>query len=319
MSAVMGPAPWSEGYRSVSKKRAKEAGYEWDLSSGWHAKRNSDWYKDPKHTEMKEITLATGRKVKVPIGDFTDYLNYSAEHGKNIIDDEDSANTEIADYIEYAFNRTKSGNKPKVWHTKGVGHIASLDYSTRKQLLKVEFANNGAVVVYFRVPAAVYGELSHLADSNLVRMDANGIERHLLGIRFWDLVRIRGNLYGSKYKFKYLADGTSYGNAPGRPETRRMYASGYDKNTGEAIYKKEKKAKVSKEEYNEELEQMYQDYLEDSKELGGRATIPEMNEIFNKHIQRFADQKTKQKYIDEFKSKKTQEDLERFMIKLGIL
>jgi hypothetical protein len=64
--------------------------------------------------------------------------------------------------------------------------------------------------------------------SDITRPDARGIQRHILGIEFWDLIRIRGTVHGTRYKFEYVEDNNNgysstntNGNLPGRP-----YASG---------------------------------------------------------------------------------------------
>jgi hypothetical protein len=41
----------------------------------------------------------------------------------------------------------------------------------------------------------------------------DGKPRHLLGIRFWDLVRIRGQRTGAKYPFTYASGGSGNGGA----------------------------------------------------------------------------------------------------------
>jgi hypothetical protein len=92
-----------------------------------------------------------------------------------------------------------------------------MEYSAYYQLLKVHFVKGDAIVVYFRIPTAVFGELYHLAQSKVETSNTvDGTVRHMLGVKFWDLVRIRGTLHGSRYRFEYVQDYTPTGDLPGR-------------------------------------------------------------------------------------------------------
>lgn len=58
------------------------------------------------------------------------------------------------------------------------------------------------IAVYFRVPTAVFGELYWLAESKVKQASpVTGEERHALGIKFWDLVRIRHTRTGGRYPY----------------------------------------------------------------------------------------------------------------------
>lgn len=195
-----GKAPWSEGYKRVTKRTQKQAGVEWSLSSGWRKKSPDEWDTYPKSTPMRTITLYNGRKVQVPVSDYTDFIG----HTKSETSDPDS---EIGKYIYKALVEQED----KLQSVRGVGHIDEIAYSPTYQLMQVFFKTDGAVVVYFRVPKELYSELAYLAKSGGTFVDQNGITRHVLGKVFWDIVRIRGTKHGSRYRFEYMQTGERRG------------------------------------------------------------------------------------------------------------
>ena len=76
-------------------------------------------------------------------------------------------------------------------------------------MLWVSFAK-GADVIYSKVPSAVAGTLFSLADRGDMRISSyTGKEGHALGIEFWNLVRIRGQLHGSQFPFEYYSYNTN--------------------------------------------------------------------------------------------------------------
>ena len=193
MPAFAGPAPWY-GFKAVQgntyKSSHQQGSMEWDLSNGWHYQRQEGWKKDlPKHT--KTITGLDGKKHKLTTyGDFDDYMGFSA-HAPN--------EEERLAYAEEAFK--DEGNVVSV---DGVGHIVHLDYAKQEQILRVTF-KNGDICLFFRVPHSVAGQLISYAEKRSVayKERRTGIERHKLGVEFWNLVRIRGQHVGAKYPFEY--------------------------------------------------------------------------------------------------------------------
>lgn len=95
------------------------------------------------------------------------------------------------------------------------GHIAKLEYSSAKSLLRVEFANNAvnnAVVVYTRVPSSVAEELLYLFRSGNTQyspLRKEHFERHVVGIRFWSLVRVRHTIHQTRFPFTYETMGAN--------------------------------------------------------------------------------------------------------------
>jgi hypothetical protein len=178
---------WTEGYKAATKASIKGR-YEWSLSSGYRPVRYGDeWLRKPRNASYKDVTLYSGKKVKVPDADFEDYIGHMKTQEM------------LPDIEEYIGSADYSQEFP------GVGHITNVAYSPKRQLMEVSFKNGGAVVVYFRVPKEVYSELLVLRDAGTMT-GADGTPRHVLGMRFWDIIRIRGQNTGSRYKYIYTED-----------------------------------------------------------------------------------------------------------------
>jgi hypothetical protein len=197
-----GPAVWNEfgKFRRANKRTMAQAHEEWSLSSGWRVKPEDEWDKQPKKGKTKKV-IVRGHLVEVPDADYEDYIGH-------MVSPPSDPDTEIGRYIDKAFY---AENHSKLEYKSGKGHIAEFDYSTMYQLLRVFFENDGAVVIYFRVPLALFSELAALADSDQTIRDSKNRDRHVLGIRFWDIIRIRGTLHGSRYKFEYAQSGARIG------------------------------------------------------------------------------------------------------------
>lgn len=178
-AAKAGLAPWNKDY-------------EWELSSGWGYKRPEDWDKGIKRRKRK-LHDTNGNVYDVYYYPDVDYhLGFSAEN--------DQERLAIA---QKAFD-PNSPIHGEVITQKGCGHISQIAYAQKEHILKVTFTNNGAVCLFFEVPTAVAGELIHLAKSKRTRHDG----RHILGVRFWDYIRIRGTQHGAKYPFEYESHGS---------------------------------------------------------------------------------------------------------------
>lgn len=180
-AAKAGFAPWN-----------KDKDLEWDLSSGWGYKRPEGWDKGITRRKRK-LHDTNGNVYDVYYYPDVDYhLGYSASN--------DQERLAIA---QKAFD-PKNPIHGEVISQKGCGHISQIEYAQKEHILRVTFTNNGAVCVFFDVPTAVAGELIHLAKSKRTRHDG----RHILGVRFWDYIRIRGTQHGAKYPFAYESHGT---------------------------------------------------------------------------------------------------------------
>lgn len=178
-AAKAGLAPWNKDY-------------EWELSSGWGYKRPEDWDKGIKRRKRK-LHDTNGNVYDVYYYPDVDYhLGFSAEN--------DQERLAVA---QKAFD-PENPIHGEVISQKGCGHISQIEYAQKEHILRVTFTNNGAICLFFEVPTAVAGELIHLAKSKRTRHDG----RHILGVRFWDYIRIRGTQHGAKYPFEYESHGS---------------------------------------------------------------------------------------------------------------
>lgn len=170
----------------------KNKNLEWDLSSGWGYKRPEDWDKGITRRRRK-LHDTNGNVYDVYYYPDVDYhLGYSASN--------DQEHLAIA---QKAFD-PENPIHGEIISQKGCGHISQVEYAQKEKILRVTFTNNGAICLFFDVPTAVAGELIHLAKSKRTRHDG----RHILGVRFWDYIRIRGAHTGAKYPFAYESHGT---------------------------------------------------------------------------------------------------------------
>lgn len=177
-AAKAGLAPWNKDY-------------EWELSSGWGYKRPEDWDKGIKRRKRK-LHDTNGNVYDVYYYPDVDYhLGFSAEN--------DQERLAVA---QKAFD-PENPIHGEVISQKGCGHISQIEYAQKEHILRVTFTNNGAICLFFGVPTAVAGELIHLAKT---KRSSHG--RHILGVRFWDYIRIRGTQHGAKYPFEYESHGS---------------------------------------------------------------------------------------------------------------
>lgn len=149
--------------------------------------------------KMHELTdPATGKPYEVPDDDYRQYIGQKQDKS-------------IENYVADAFGSSADVKVVEPRATGGdTGHIIKLEYVVMYNILRVTFkkpSKDGQVVAYMNVPAPVAGELLYLAEANPTQVSAtNGSIRHVLGMRFWDLVRIRGTIHGTRYPFKYVTD-----------------------------------------------------------------------------------------------------------------
>lgn len=204
MPAKAGMFPWNRSY--------SQNGLDYDYLSGWHQPRKSGWQKrsaDKDHVFTRTLYSPDGTKHRVKVygtqdketgimkPTYHDNIGYHADNMSNL--------DEMLAAAEHAFS---GKHKDKV---EGIGHITLLEYAmendhTRTGILRVSFLN-GDVCLFFNVPPAVYGTLKHHAvhksTAGSYRSHGEIRQRHLLGVEFWNLVRIRGHRYGAKFPFSY--------------------------------------------------------------------------------------------------------------------
>lgn len=207
MAAYAGKAPWYQGVSETTKTGRQRStlssgNQEWDLTEGWHAKRQRGWKGRGKRSGLVEKVKRTtpdGRTVTVyKTTGYDDYIGFHSH---------DEPDEDAIDYAMNAFDKKDPSHGP-IFEQEGCGHIAKLEYAQMQQVLRVTFVSNGAICIFYRVPTAVAGELLALARSKYTQTSVvDGKQRHKLGMVFWDLVRIRGQRHGARYPFEYQSRG----------------------------------------------------------------------------------------------------------------
>ena len=213
---------WKKSHDAFKRSTKKQRAEGWNILNGWRTL--------PKQPPMRDLTSSAGNHYQMPEDDYEEYMTFyrsavPSELSESYKQSGRARDVQTpADYIDRAFGKN---TKAKILETDGKGHILHMAYARAYQILKVTFWNN-TVVAFFRVPNELAMHLFALAMSDITRPDARGIQRHILGIEFWDLIRIRGTVHGTRYKFEYVEDNNNgysstntNGNLPGRP-----YASG---------------------------------------------------------------------------------------------
>lgn len=211
--AVAGPLPFNKSEYS-------------DWLNARNSVKNAKEYKRlsyPAYQRSLRESL-TGDVYKMPEQDYHQLVDWLKEHhsalsptyaanGKQLKRDIQTP----ADFIDFAFKENQQKNIETV-ECKG-GHILSLSYNWNYKLLMVRFKNEGRegnVVVFFNLPANTAATLMmHGRYNNMAPPTKEGKERHMVGVEFWNLVRIRGTLHGTRYPFQYTEDFRS-GNPSGR-------------------------------------------------------------------------------------------------------
>lgn len=263
MASRAGPAPWYQAISETTKSGRQRSilssgNHEWDLSSGWHPRREKGWRgKGVKSGTVKKVNRITpdGRIVTV-------YKNmgYDDTIGFHSHDEPDE---DALDYALNAFDKKDPSHGP-IFEQEGCGHISKLEYAQMQQVLRVTFASNGAVCLFYRLPTAVAGELLHLAKTKSTSgTNPNGSPRHRLGMVFWDLVRIRGQRHGSRYPFEYESRGAYKLTGSGKRYTVTLSDENIKKVLGGRFYGRELKpgekvtAILSEEEYAKWKEEVH--------------------------------------------------------------
>lgn len=166
----------------------------------------------------------TGDVYKMPEQDYNQLVDWLKEHHSELSPVYTSDGKQLkrniqtpADFIDFAFKENQQKNIETV-ECKG-GHILALSYNWNYKLLMVRFKNEGRegnVVVFFNLPANTAATLMmHGRYNSMAPPTKAGKERHMVGVEFWNLVRIRGTLHGTRYPFQYTEDFRS-GNPSGR-------------------------------------------------------------------------------------------------------
>lgn len=201
----IGPFPWSsdyqqyreellKGYKKVSKTQLNKAHIKATLSQGWKAQSDDDWQKDNlKKPEKHRYRNANGRY----------YYDVDDALGDTVAFHSRESTEEIERYIDSAHWTYDT----KTQRPNNVGHIARLQYDPRRQLMRVTFTKSGTqgnVCIFFRVPTGVFGTLYwEFIQGGTQISPYTGEVRHVVGIDFWNIVRIRRTIHSTRYSFTY--------------------------------------------------------------------------------------------------------------------
>jgi hypothetical protein len=214
-AAHAGKAPWNN-YAAIQdfatgRNRSVVTGksLEWDLSSGWHPVREKGWTKSTKR-HSKTLVGLDGKKYKLYCYDEPED---AVRMGFRASEEDSGLYQKRLAYAADAF-KDPANVYPPDGKVVGCGHISQIQYAAKEQVLRVTFTTNGAICLFFRVPSVVAGQLIHFAETESKaydQYDKHGrfvATRHNLGVEFWNLVRIRGQLHGSRYPFEYESHGS---------------------------------------------------------------------------------------------------------------
>ena len=173
--------------------------------------QSSGYWKKPKRPEMRTLTDSLGNKYQTPdVIKWDDWLDiFRARHGAYLSEEYERTLDEknirsLGDLCHWSFDRDNSGYYS---FDCPAGHISKVEYHNKTSVMRVTFTNGGDVVCYFYVPAQVYATLQHLSEGMPTRIGKDGKPRHLVGIYFWDLVRVRGTVHGNRYECVYTTMG----------------------------------------------------------------------------------------------------------------
>ena len=202
---------------------------------------SSGYWKKPKRPGMKTLTDSLGNRYQTPdVIDWDDWVDMfhikpegSLSAGYESVPKRENMQS-LADYCNWSFDRPQSNYKSVDCKA---GHIERIDYHNGTKIMRVKFRSGGGeVACYFFVPSQVYATLETLAHGGQTRMGYGNVPRHLVGIYFWDLVRVRGTVHGNRYECCYTTDsgggGLMKANVSSPKEVSRMMEDDIAKTRG---------------------------------------------------------------------------------------
>jgi uncharacterized membrane-anchored protein len=202
---------YNVGVASMKSHRRNRSGRDSYTTGGFSVYTKDQYDKNPTRPEMVQMRVYNNTTSYVPVGDVQTFIGFD----KMIPSD---VPPEMAEQIEKAFSKPYGIGRYYV--SEGAGHINELRYNPSQQIMQVSFGGKSpATVTFFRVPKELYSELASLASSKSMLRGVDGTMRHAVGVRFWDLVRIRGQRVGSRYPYTYADTGSGIvrqGSEPGK-------------------------------------------------------------------------------------------------------
>ena len=171
--------------------------------------QSSGYWKRPTRPPMKTLVDSlTGKTYQTPdVIDWDDWVDMFHIQGGGEMSDAYKSNPSkdtyrtLADYCNFAFDRP--GESSFYTFECPEGHIKRVDYNYGTRIMRVNFKKYDRWCCYFFVPTQIYETLKKLSEGMPVRMGYGNVPRHLVGIYFWDLVRVRGTIHGNRYECCY--------------------------------------------------------------------------------------------------------------------
>ena len=187
--------------KDKGRGRMATPGYEYDPGKGWHKKRETGWVTKGRlsgNVKLRTQTDFMGGKTKAyVIEGYDDYIGFHAND-----DGEQLA------YAEAAFDKVDKGGIGILSATPSGGHITKIEYNYESKVMRVTFQKDGKrgnQCLFVGVAEVIANQLLRLAEDGSTRADG----RHLVGVRFWDLVRIRHQRTGARLPFSYTGSHSS--------------------------------------------------------------------------------------------------------------
>ena len=236
MASGIGPSPFSGGsidVRNESEVGMLRRGHKQRMGrSSMHSRgeekrghvvyndkglaQSSGYWKRPARPALKTLTDSLGNIYYTPdVVDWDDWVDmfHIKPEGKTTRPYEDTLRKEdirsLADLCNWSFDRPSSDYRSFGCHA---GHIERVDYHNSSKIMRVKFRSGGGeTACYFYVPAQVYATLQNLSFGMPTRIGKDGKPRHLVGIYFWDLIRVRGTVHGNRYECCYVSSGDGGG------------------------------------------------------------------------------------------------------------
>lgn len=181
-----------------------------------HRKNKSEF--KAKRTAFRQIaSSATGDIYKLPEHDYKELVEYFNKH-KSELSDTYKTNKGYyriqtpGDLLDYAFEserQQKTHCEVAVVPDTGdhASHIKKITYNAQYMVMRVEFTNKGDICAFFNVDADTAARLLTYAENGTMGVSSvDGRKRHMVGIEFWNLVRVRGTLHDTRFPFQYTTE-----------------------------------------------------------------------------------------------------------------
>lgn len=165
------------------------------------------------HTAMRKVRGSlTGEEYLLPEQDFNKLTTWYKKHESQLSPEYEGKKGYYriktpADLLDYALesSRQKKSNVEVAECPDETSHIRKVTYNSLYEVLRVEF-RNGDICAFLDVDAKTAATLLIHAEHNNKGKGVDGTDRHMIGIEFWNLVRIRGTIHETRFPFQYTTE-----------------------------------------------------------------------------------------------------------------